>query len=175
MALNSKTYLPAYVVVFLDDDLIDYLGYTKFKVASMLGAWLEFLAKELNDLLLCKQKQMPIRALATNDIQIYWIEAATHNNFAFEMNQMYSVFTACVDTVVKEYDNMRLLKIREFWNKSDEELVFNNKFTKTGLLTYWKVMDATFRFNILKRREYLIRVNFRQIKTKPQLQAVRGT
>ena len=50
-ALNSKTYLPAYIVILLDDDLIDYLNYLKFKVATLLGHWVEFLAKEFNEML----------------------------------------------------------------------------------------------------------------------------
>ena len=61
---------------------------------------------------------------------------------------------------------MRLIKIKEFWNREDPDLVFNNKFTKTGLSTYWKAMDASFRYNVLKRRDFLIRSSFRQLKAK---------
>ena len=42
-ALNLKFYLPDYMVVFLDNDLIDYLQYKRFNLASLLGPWIEFL------------------------------------------------------------------------------------------------------------------------------------
>ena len=43
-ALNSKFYLPNYVVVMLDNDLIEFLQYKRFAVGSLLGPWLEYLA-----------------------------------------------------------------------------------------------------------------------------------
>ena len=61
---------------------------------------------------------------------------------------------------------MRLIKIKEFWDRADNELVMNNSFTKSGLATYWRALDASFKFNVLKRRDYLIRTNFRQLKSK---------
>ena len=35
LAMNSKFYLPDYIIIVLDDNLIDYLQYRKFKVASL--------------------------------------------------------------------------------------------------------------------------------------------
>ena len=77
-ALNSKTYLQAYIVVFLEDDLIEYLNYSKFKVALQLGTWVEFLAKELFDMLSKHQQQLPDRATLKENAQIYLIETISH-------------------------------------------------------------------------------------------------
>ena len=143
LALNSKHHLPAYIIIFLDDDLIEFLGYKKFRLASLLGELLDYLAGTFQSMIGSKLKQLPIKAQPREETQIYWIEPALHKNFSVEM-------IACMDTVIKEHDNMRLLKIKEFWNKADGDLVINNRFTKDGLLTYWKAMDASFRFNVLK-------------------------
>ena len=113
---------------------------------------------------------MPFKALSREDTQIYWIETAGHKNFSFEDDQLRSVFVNCMDSLIKEFDNMRLLKIKEFWDKADDDLVFSNNLTKQGIWMYWKAMDASFKFNVLKRRDFLIRTNFRQLKTKPQQQ-----
>ena len=45
LALNTKHYLPTFVIVVLDDDLIEHLNYKRFKVATLLGPWVEFLAE----------------------------------------------------------------------------------------------------------------------------------
>ena len=70
--------------------------------------------------------------------------------------------------MLKEYPNMRLLKIKEFWDHLDNDLVMNNSFTKLGMATYWRAMDASFKFNVLKRRDYLIRTSFKQLKSIPE-------
>ena len=113
-----------------------------------------------------KERLLPEKAKPKNETQIYWIEPANHKNFDVLHVQSREIFLQCMDTVLKLYDNMRLLKIKEYWNKSDSDLVFNNRFTKEGLITYWRAMDATFKFNVLKRRDYLIRNSFRLLKTK---------
>ena len=116
----------------------------------MYGEWIEFLAKELNEMLASKQKSLPFKALARESTQIYWIETANHKNFSLENERAWKTFVACLDTVIKTYDNMRLLKVKEFWSKTDDDLVLNNRFTKQGISTYWRAMDASFRFNVLK-------------------------
>ena len=167
-ALNSKQHLPAYIVVFLDDDLIEHLQYKKFKVASLLGSWLEYLAKTFNDMILIKQKSLPVKARPHDEVQLYWIQPANHKNFFYKNEQARDTFSACLDSVLREYDNMRLLKIKEFWSKTDHDPVMNNRLTTDGLYTYWRAMDVSFQFNVLKRRDFLIRSGFKQLKTKVQ-------
>ena len=166
LALNSKNHLPAYIIVFLDDDLIEYLQYKKFKVASLLGEWLEYLAKTINEMVQIKLHSLPAKAQPCEETQIYWIQPVNHNNFSVENVQVRDIFSACLDYVIKDYDNMRVLKIKEFWSKTDSDLVYNNRLTKDGLLTYWRAMDATFKFNVLKRRDYVIHTKFKQLKVK---------
>ena len=61
---------------------------------------------------------------------------------------------------------MRVLKLREFWNKNDDNLMINNHFTKAGIAAYWCSLDALFHFNIKKREEFMIRNKFRAFKSK---------
>ena len=112
----------------------------------------------------CLQSQLPEHAIPHEEAQLYWIETASHRYFS--NNQTRNIFVACVESVIKEHDNMCLLKIKEFWNKTDDDLVMNNRFTKQGLLTYWEAMDASFKFSVIKCCDFLIRSSFRQLKTK---------
>ena len=44
-AMNTKFYLPEYVIIMLDNDLIEYVQYKRFGVAALLGSWIEYLAQ----------------------------------------------------------------------------------------------------------------------------------
>ena len=59
-----------------------------------------------------------------------------------------------------------MLKIRDFWDRNDDELVMNNKLSKQGVITYWRAIDASFRFNVKKREEFVVRNKFHTLKTK---------
>ena len=112
------------------------MNYFRFKVATLLGTWLEFLAQEFSTMLSQRQQQLPARATPKEETQLYWIEAIGRKSFSFEKNQIRNTSVACVESVIKEHDNMCLLKIKEYWDRNDTDLVFNDKFTKQGLLTY---------------------------------------
>ena len=167
LGLNSKAHLPPYIVVFLDNDLLDYLQYKRaYKVASLLGDWLEYLAKTIQEMIQTKLSYVPLKAQPKEDTQVYWVEPVIHKNFKADQVHLRETLCNCLDSVLKEFENMPLIKIKEFWDKHDNNLVMNNWFTKDGLLTYWRVMDATFKFNVLKHRDYLIHTKFKQLKVK---------
>ena len=105
-ALNSKVYLPAYVVIVFDDDLIEYLGHKKFKVASMYGQWIEFLAKTFHEMLQLEFDHLSECARPDEPTQLYWLEAVTHHNFAPENTQCREIFNNCLDSVLKIYEDM---------------------------------------------------------------------
>ena len=60
----------------------------------------------------------------------------------------------------------RVLRLRDHWNRKDDNLVISNRITKHGLASYWKALDASFAFNLKKRADYLIRMKFRALKGK---------
>ena len=73
-------------------------------------------------------------------------------------------FTKCLEANCHAFDDMRVLRIRDYWDRNDDNLVYNNQMSKVGVFTYWKVMDASFQYNIKKRNEFLIRSKFRSLK-----------
>ena len=46
-----NTYLPDYIVVIPDEDLINYLGYQNYGVSTLLGTWIEWLVTDMNRLI----------------------------------------------------------------------------------------------------------------------------
>ena len=79
---------------------------------------------------------------------------------------MRQKFNLCLESVVKNTTNMRVIKMKELWAPQNQNLVNNNKITRIGLSTYWKSVDAAFRFNIQKREEYMTREKARLLNFK---------
>ena len=71
-----------------------------------------------------------------------------------------------MEVTCKLHPNMRFLKIREMWDKHDDNLVYNNRLTKQGISAYWRSLDASFQFNIKKRNEFLVRAKYRAMMSK---------
>ena len=111
-ALNNKVYLPVYLIIVLEDDLITFLDYCKFGVSGLFGMWLEYIAANIVQFLDTRCQQLPVSAIPRELTQIYWVEPINHNNFSTENRQMREKMCLCVESVTQLYDNMRALKIR---------------------------------------------------------------
>ena len=168
VAINGKTYLPSYILLILDADLIDFMQYKKYGVSSLYSMWIEFLAKQLIETIDQKHGLLPKNARLIEPTQIYLVEPVNHSNFSCQSRQMRDKFAACLDSVSKIYDNMRCLKIRHPWDKNDSNLVIDDRITKAGLFVYWKTIDVSFCLNFKKSKEFLIRSKFRALKEGQQ-------
>ena len=72
--------LPKYIVVVLDDDLITFLDFKHDGVATLLGTWVEWLAKEFNDVIKLRKDQLPKKVKKFEDDPFfYWVTAPTHS------------------------------------------------------------------------------------------------
>ena len=98
--------------------------------------------------------------------QLYWVTAANHKNFSDEDYSMRDKFNTCLDTVVKLYDNMCMVKLREYWFFHNDELVTYNSMTRQGISAYWKSIDAAVAFNIRKNQEFQVRRAFQGLRNK---------
>ena len=174
LELNTKFYLPDYIIIVLDDDLINFLQYKRYNVASLLGPWIEYLAQYFAETLQERFQALPLKAKGRDcpPPQVYWVEPIGHTNFDYIDQQVREVFTHCLEANCKIHENMRVLKLREFWNKHDDSLVVNNRFTKLGLAAYWRSIDASFKFNLAKRDEFLVRAKFRTLRAKQDRQVL---
>ena len=166
-AMNGKFYVPEYVIIFLDDNLIEHLQYKRMNLASLYRPWIEYLSQYVTEAVQNRWQDLPFKARPKELMQIYWVEPVAQANFDFLDKQAREVVSKCFEVNCKANEStMFVLKLHEFWDKSDDTLVYNNRFTKQGLLAYWKSMDAFFRFNVQKREEFLIRHRFRVLKNK---------
>ena len=157
-AINKNIKLPKFIVVVLDTDLIEYLNYKNYGVSGMLGSWLEYLAKELDNMIRVRLEQLPDKARRSGEPFVYWASLPIHANFGDD-NHVRSKFNVCLDSVVRMYGGtMRVMKLIEHWKKDDSNLVsLTGRITEYGYNRYWRSLDSAIRFNIQKREDFLTR------------------
>ena len=112
LALNTKYYLPSCVIVLLDDNLIEYLGYKRFPVASLLGPWVEYLAQTVIESLESRRQELIPKARLPDKTQAYFVEPVNHDNFEYINQQVRDTFGKCLEVTARLHDNMRILKLR---------------------------------------------------------------
>ena len=154
-AVNEKDKLPRYIVIVLDSDLIEFFDYESYGVASAYGELLQYLVNAIS--LACDdiKKLLPKKATREDYPCIYWA-AAPHHKY-FDDNSMHTKFNNCLESIVKLYPKMRVIKMKEVWDFENPDLVCNGRFTSLGFEIYWQSIDFAIRFNIMKHEQFLRR------------------
>ena len=154
-AVNEKGKLPRYIVIVLDSDLIEFFDYESCGVASAYGKLLQYLVSAVS--LACSEIKKVLSKKATRDDYpcIYW--AATPHHKYFDDNSLHTKFNYCLESVVKLYPNMCVIKMKEIWDFENPDLVCNVRFTSQGFDVYWQSIDSAIRFNVMKHEQFLCR------------------
>ena len=88
----------------------------------------------------------------------YWVTAPIHSYFSKERNSLRIKFNLGLESVIKQQQpNMRVVKLKEFWDSKDSNLVINDRITEMGMIAYWKAIDASFKFNSLRHEQFVAR------------------
>ena len=137
-ALNKSKWLPEYLAVILDDDLVKYLDFNRRGISTLYGNWIQWLASKINEVMEDRLGRLPEKAKSS--YFIYWILAPLHVAFG-EDNLRRIRFNQAIVNAIKEYPLMCTVILKEFWNESNERLVMNGTITEAGLDTYWRSFD----------------------------------
>ena len=112
--------MPSYVLVVPDDDLITFLDFKKDGAATLLGSWIEWLSNQFRSTL---EEQLPHKC--RYNTFIYWVAAPVHSNFSHELNNLRTKFNLALDSVIRTKQNMRVIRLKEYWNAIDASFYFN--------------------------------------------------
>ena len=154
-AINDKIRLPKYILLVLDDDLVDHLG---VPIHKLLGTWIEWLANTFKEMFTNRKEVLPNKAIKKGYPLLYWVAPPHHKNF--DNNRDRTVLTTCMETVFKVFDEIRIIRMKEIWDYEDDDLInLKGRFTTLGLDRYWQSIDASIKFNIQKRERYLAKNN----------------
>ena len=105
-----------------------------------------------------------MKAVKKDYPQTYWVAIPCHMNF--KNNPQRSVFMKCMESIFKNRENHRIIRMKEHWNYEKDDLVNDKgRLTSVGKDTYWQSIDAALKYNVLKREEFLSRCGWS--KNKP--------
>ena len=80
-AVKEKVKLPRYIVIVLDNDIIDELSYFGYGMCTLMGEWIDFLAKNFKELCDERKKSLPLKAARADYPLIYWVMPPHHAHF----------------------------------------------------------------------------------------------
>ena len=164
-AINDVGVLPRFVVFVLNDEIINFTDYSGYGVSTMYGNLLEWLVKKVLSKVEDAKKQLPSKAVKNDYPQIYWTQALNHKQFG-KQNELRNKYNLCLESIIKLYLNMRVLKYKNYWDFNDNNLMLNNAYTATGKGVIWQSLDDALKYNIEKKEEYLARALLAQKKGK---------
>ena len=176
-AINKNKLLPKYILVVLDNDLIQFLGYDKFGMVTMLGTWLEHLIESLINMCQEHKGMLPTKAIKHSYPMIYWMSCPHHKLFV--NNGAQSKYNSCLEASMKGRSNIRMIKFKQIWDYENGHLVFDGTgaLTSYGISKYWRSVDAAFHYNIkchelfiLKERKAELQAEIDQENPKPAKQ-----
>ena len=144
--VNKHDNLPQYMMVILDSDLIDYLGFEEAGMAQLLRDWVDWLVKEFSAALSTRVEQLPAKAKILPCV--YWVLLLVHINFSDRSNNSRKKFNFCIESLLKGRSDMRVIKLKDRWDFNDPTLVQKGRFTEAGKYAYWEAIDSAFQFNV---------------------------
>ena len=171
--VEKSARLPRYIAVILDDDLISYLDFKKEGVATLLGSWVEWLVQEFTKVLNDRYAFLPEKCRRFKPF-FYWVAAPTHTCFSKERNNLRVKFNLSLDSVIRGKDNMRIVRIKDAWNNTDSTLVVKDRISENGATAYWAAIDASLKFNIMKRELFHAKTLIQQNGNKGNISLPHG-
>ena len=146
-AIHDEIKLPKYIVMVMDDDIVDIFRDTPELVTdTSMGKIINVMMNDIRKLIQMQKEYLPTKAKRMSYPHIIWIEAPIHDNF--RNNYERTVFNRNLNSVVKLFDDISILKLKKIWEPTNSRLFIeeNNRFTSEGLANYWAAVDYTMKF-----------------------------
>ena len=162
-AFNKSDKLPKILAIILDNDLLRFIGYTEGGVSMETGLLLEWIAREINRVILARLDQLPIKCKRPGEPHVIWFGLPLCK--AFNDNDVRKKFNKCLEALIPLYSNMSIIQVRKGWDATDETTYSNSTYSAGGLSRYWRGIDAGIQFWDLKNKGQLIQKSMRLIST----------
>ena len=139
----------------MEYDLLQDIKFDKFGISKLLGMLIQWLASEINKLILSRKDTLTLKAKREVYPHIIWIEPALHKNFLD--NDRRKKLGAIMSSVCKLYINMNTLQLRKIWDYDNSDLFLKEqrRFTMEGYITLWKSLDGVIKLwdNFLSKKK----------------------
>ena len=159
-AINKRVNLPKLIIIVLNRDVIEAVdaGSATY-AATVMGVWLEWLAKQFVEVVETRRSQLLHKAQRMDEPIFYWSAIPSHKGYSYEVRAIIAKFNNTLESVLKVHPSMCLIKIKKGWQIEDVNLINprNDKLSNEGVAQYWLSLDASVKFNLQKRLEFQAR------------------
>ena len=144
--INMQTYIPKWIVIVIEDDIINSSTYDKSRASSFFGNVLEHLMKEHNTIMDEFKAMIPQKAKKHGWPFFLWVKPTSHK--FYDNKDLRDKFNKCLTTVETLHDNVLALNLEQIWDQNDRVMfqTATQKLSATGYNTYWKALDRTIRY-----------------------------
>ena len=149
-AIQEKKLLPKYILVTLDADFYTDLNVKNFGLTQMMDRELTWLAKQFFRMSLTYKENLPEKVKKQSHPKFLWVMAPAHK--FFEDNEQRRKFNNCLEEACKDYYNMHVLQLKNYWSFDKDGLVARSgnsagyRITSLGLKTYWSAIDSAVQY-----------------------------
>ena len=144
-ALNKIQKLPKYVLLVLEDSIIPCVDFDKPGVSELYGCDINWLVTEFKEMIDQRKKYLPPKAKRFLYPQLFWVLLPPHRQF--QDSALRVKFNTCVEAVVAQYREMKILKLRKHWDQDELDLVDDTGcITFKGIWKFWMSVDEALEF-----------------------------
>ena len=143
---NETKRLPKWVVLLLEDDLIESIAYKQYGTSEMYGHILDYMMTAFSKATKKVNDALPLRSTKFCYPHFLWMEPTLHTNH--QNITLRTKFIRSLHVVAQMHDEMISLPVRHPWNQNDTNLYnwLQQSLSANGYATLWKALDATINF-----------------------------
>ena len=158
-AMRTRGTLPKFILLILEDDIINFLNFNDYGVSEMQGRVIEFLVKEINASIESFKGFLPNKAKKQRYPQLIWLQPSLHKNYY--NTGLRKKFGTNMNNIVPIYSNNTVLRLKQFWDSENSNLVctHRSRLSAQGHRTFWQAVDRTMRFadfKLFKEAEFVV-------------------
>ena len=148
-ALKERSEIPKYLIILLEDDIINYVNYDSFGVTEMFGKIADYLNREIKRTINeFKGKYLPPRARKFTWPQVIWIVPTLNEHYS--NNILRKKFGGELTAIVKNQHQAHGFKLKQLWNNLDSTAVTDGVINETGARKLFNALDRTIRYMVFK-------------------------
>ena len=160
-AIKENKYLPAAIVIVLDNDFTHQLNLPKNPKHPEIKLLLEVMIEDLHRLCADYKSNLPEKCKRQFTPHILWIIPPTHKYF--HDNTLRDMLGRILQDIIEDedsiYHEMCCLKLKKCWDERNGSfyLFEQGRYTPIGLMNYWLGVDAAIKFWSKTLQEVLAR------------------
>ena len=146
-ALHDRVVFPKYIVVVMDDDLVEFVAEKNLEAGTKtFTRLLNWLMRQYSRIIETQKEFLPGKAKRLDHPWVIWIEPTLHDNFP--NNETRFCFIQAMNDAAKKYSNFTVLKLKKVWDPQDSNLYLRDtpRFTTQGYNAYWDAVDKTVKY-----------------------------